>query len=212
MRALVIGGTGSTGKHLVQDLLHDDTFTEVHAFVRREISTRHPKLHVHVIDFEHPESWSDLVVGDMAFSCLGTSLKEAGSKEAQHRIDVGYQLAFARAARKNGVPTFALISAVGADIHLRLFYNRIKGEVEEGVKAAGFERTVILRPSLLDRGSKGRFREDAGVKIIKALNRLGLFRRLRPITTGLLAEKMLKIAKESEAGLHIVTADEIHKA
>ena len=75
MKALVIGGTGATGKHLVQDLLQDDSTTEVHIFVRRQVNLSHPKLHVHVVDFEHPEQWADLVQGDAAFSCLGTSLK-----------------------------------------------------------------------------------------------------------------------------------------
>lgn len=212
MKALVIGGTGATGKHLVQDLLQDNSTTEVHIFVRRQVNLSHPKLHVHVVDFEHPEQWADLVQGDTAFSCLGTSLKEAGSKEAQHRIDVDYQLSFARTARRNGVHTFALISAVGADVHSRLFYNRLKGEVEEGLKALQFGRTVILQPSFLDRGAKGRFREDVGMKVFKVLNRIGLLRRLRPITTEMLAARMLKLAKTLPDGLHTVTADAIHRA
>ena len=91
MKALIIGATGATGKDLVNKLLHDNDFEEVHAFVRRPLEIESDKLKSHVVDFENPDSWKDLVKGDVAFSCLGTTLKDAGSKDAQRKVDFDYQ-------------------------------------------------------------------------------------------------------------------------
>ena len=87
MKALIIGATGATGKDLVTQLLADDTYSEVHCFVRKPLALSHPKLHDHVVNFDTPEAWADLLHGDVAFSCLGTTLAVAGSKEAQWRVD-----------------------------------------------------------------------------------------------------------------------------
>src|SRR5215213_2193835 len=103
MHALLIGATGATGKDLLNLLLKDETFHQIDIFVRRKLELQHEKLHVHVIDFDKPEQWQHLVKGDVLFSCLGTTLKVAGSKEAQWKIDYDYQYNFAKAARENNV-------------------------------------------------------------------------------------------------------------
>jgi len=95
--------TPPTGKDLVTQLLADDTYSEVHCFVRKPLALSHPKLHTHVVDFETPEAWADLLRGDVAFSCLGTTLAVAGSKEAQWRVDYDYQYNFAEHCHQNGV-------------------------------------------------------------------------------------------------------------
>ena len=147
MKALIIGATGATGKDLVTQLLADDTYSEVHCFVRKPLTLTHPKLHTHVVDFETPEVWADLLRGDVAFSCLGTTLAVAGSKEAQWRVDYDYQYAFAEHCRNNGVPTFVLISAAGAKAQSKLFYNRMKGQLEDDVKELEF-RSIAYFPTL----------------------------------------------------------------
>jgi len=126
MKALIIGGTGATGKDLVSLLLQDDTISEVHSFVRKTPSLVHPKLRSHVVDFEQPDTWTELLHGDVAFSCLGTTLAQAGSKEAQWRVDYDYQWQFAERCRQNGVPAFVLISAAQADAKSSMFYNKMK--------------------------------------------------------------------------------------
>ena len=82
MKALIIGATGATGKDLLSQLLADDTYSEVHCFVRKPLSLSHPKLHAHVVNFDTPEAWADLLHGDVAFFCLGTTLAVADSKDA----------------------------------------------------------------------------------------------------------------------------------
>lgn len=105
MKAIVIGATGAVGKELVKVLLSRPDYETVITFTRRPLGIDSPKLESHVIDFDRPDTWEDLVRGDVLFSALGTSLKQAGSKEAQYKIDHDYQLSFARAARaKGGVP------------------------------------------------------------------------------------------------------------
>jgi len=209
MKALIIGATGATGKDLVTQLLADDTYSEVHCFVRKPLALTHPKLHAHVVDFETPEAWVDLLRGDVAFSCLGTTLAAAGSKEAQWRVDYDYQYNFAEHCRDNGVPTFVLISAAMANAQSKMFYNRMKGQLEDAIKALGFARLLIFQPSVLVRKGSDRKGEQFGLKMIVFLNKLGLFKRYRPMPTSVLAEKMRKEVTIAPKGIHTFALDEI---
>ena len=209
MKALIIGATGATGKDLVTQLLADDTYSEVHCFVRKPLALSHPKLHTHVVDFETPEAWADLLRGDVAFSCLGTTLAVAGSKEAQWRVDYDYQYNFAEHCHQNGVPTFVLISAAGAKAVSKLFYNRMKGQLEDAVKALSFPSLLLFQPSILIRSNSDRNGENFTVKVIAFLNKLGLFKRYRPMPTAILAQKMRKEVPTAPKGVHTFTLDEI---
>ena len=188
MKGLIIGATGATGKDLLAKLLEDEAFSEIHSFVRKPMSISHPKLHAHVVNFDTPEAWADLLHGDVAFSCLGTTLAVAGSKEAQWRVDYDYQYAFAQQCKANGVATFVLVSAAMANAQSKMFYNRMKGQLEDAVKALGFSRLLIFQPSVLVRGSD-RKGEQLGLKMIVLLNKIGLFKRYRPMPTEILAKK-----------------------
>ena len=209
MKALIIGATGATGKDLVTQLLADDTYSQVHCFVRKPLTLTHPKLHAHVVDFETPEAWADLLRGDVAFSCLGTTLAVAGSKEAQWRVDYDYQYNFAEHCRNNGVPTFVLISAAGAKAQSKLFYNRMKGQLEDAVKALGFPRLLIFQPSILIRSNSDRGGENFTVKVFNFLNKLGILKRYRPMPTAVLAQKMRKEVATVAKGIHTFTLDKI---
>ena len=200
MKGLIIGATGATGKDLLAKLLEDDTYSEVHCFVRKPMSISHPKLHAHVVDFNTPEAWSDLLHDDVAFSCLGTTLAVAGSKDAQWRVDYDYQYAFAEHCKNNGVPTFVLVSAAGAKAQSKLFYNRMKGALEEAVKKLNFPRLLIFQPSILIRSNSDRSGENFTVKAFKFLNKLGILKRYRPMPTEVLAEKMLSAVHNSPKG------------
>ena len=209
MKALIIGATGATGKDLVTQLLADDTYSEVHCFVRKPLALTHHKLHSHVVDFEHPEVWADLLHGDVAFSCLGTTLAVAGSKEAQWRVDYDYQYAFAQQCKANGVPTFVLVSAAMANAQSKVFYNRMKGQLEDAVKALEFKRLIIFQPSILIRSNSDRGAENFSVKAIHFLNKIGLFKRYRPMPTEVLAEEMLSAVYNSPKGTFTFTLDKI---
>ncbi len=200
MRALVIGATGATGKDLVTQLLNDKDFDEVNVFVRKPLTIQNEKLKVHVVDFEKPELWKNSVIGDVAFSCMGTTLKDAGSKEAQRKVDYDYQYEFAKAARENNVDDYILVSAYGANPQSKIFYSKMKGELEEAVKQLHFNKITIFKPGMLERKDSARNGEVLGSRIIKFANKLGLFESQKPLPTDVLAKAMINSSKIKSNG------------
>ncbi len=196
MNAIIIGATGATGKDLLEQILKDDAFTQVAVFVRRPIDIEHPKLTTHIIDFDQTQAWRHLVTGDVLFSCLGTTLKTAGSKEAQWKIDYDYQYQFAKVAKDNGVKHYVLVSSAMANAQSKMFYIKMKGALEEAVKALGFERLSIFNPPTLIRKNSDRAGENIGVKVFQFLNKFGLFASQKPLPTEQLAQVMLTVAKQ----------------
>lgn len=213
MNAIIIGATGATGKDLLQQILKDNTFTQVTVFVRKPISIQHPKLTTHIIDFDQPEAWKHLVTGDVLFSCLGTTLKAAGSQQAQWKIDYDYQYQFAKAAKDNGIKHYVLVSSTGADSQSRFFYMKMKGALEDAVKTLHFERLSIFNPPTLIRKNSDRAGENFGVKALQFLNKFGLFASQKPLPTEQLAQAMLLVAKQPNNTLHFTRKeiDEILK-
>ncbi len=209
MKAIVIGATGAVGKELVRALLDDARYTEVAVFVRRDPGVTHPKLTAHVINFEQPDTWRALVTGDVLFSALGTSLKQAGSKEAQRRIDYDYQYMFAEAAHANGVPHLVLLSSLGADSRSSIFYLRLKGELDDAVQRLGFDTVHIVRPPSLIRPEAKRLGETAVVKILQGLNAVGIAKNLAPMSVDTVARCMMEIGTENHGGVQIITGQDI---
>ena len=209
MKAIVIGATGAVGKELVRALLDDARYTEVAVFVRRDPGVTHPKLTAHVINFEQPDTWRALVTGDVLFSALGTSLKQAGSKEAQRRIDYDYQYMFAEAAHANGVPHLVLLSSLGADSRSSIFYLRLKGELDDAVQRLSFDTVHIVRPPSLIRPEAKRLGETAVVKILQSLNAVGIAKNLAPMSVDTVARCMMEIGTKSRGGVQIITGQDI---
>ncbi|WP_374458911.1 NAD(P)H-binding protein [Chryseobacterium taeanense] len=200
MKALVIGATGATGKDLVNQLLQDKDFEEVNIFVRKPVDIQNEKLKVHIVNFENPEDWKSKVKGDVAFSCLGTTLKAAGSKEAQRKVDFDYQYEFAKAAKENNVDDYILVSAYGANPKSKIFYSKMKGELEEAVKKLHFEKITIFKPGMLERRDSDRAGEVLGSRIIKFANKLGLLKSQKPLPTDVLAKAMINSSKIKSNG------------
>lgn len=209
--AIVIGATGAIGSDLVKQLLDDDSFKEIKIFVRRNICFDHPKLHVYVINFDQPESWKDKVKGDVLFSCLGTTIKQAGTKEAQWKIDHDYQLKFAKAAQENGLKKYILVSSVGADKDSRIFYLRMKGTLEENTKKLGIPCVVIFQPPGLIRKNSDRLGEKLLVKVLQFANSIGVLKNQKPMKTESVAAAMINIAKSDSENNKIISAQDILK-
>ena len=209
MKAIVIGATGAVGKELVRALLDDARYTEVAVFVRRDPGVTHSKLTAHVINFEQPDTWRALVTGDVLFSALGTSLKQAGSKEAQRRIDYDYQHMFAEAAHANGVPHLVLLSSLGADSRSSIFYLRLKGELDDAVQRLGFDTVHIVRPPSLIRPEAKRLGETAVVKILQGLNAVGIAKNLAPMSVDTVERCMMEIGTENRGDVQIITGQNI---
>lgn len=200
MKALVIGATGATGKDLVKKLLADQDFDQVDVFVRKPLGVENPKLTAHIVNFDQPEEWKNLVKGDVAFSCLGTTLKAAGSKEKQWKVDFDYQYEFAKIAKDNNVGDYVLVSSYGANSQSKIFYSRMKGELEEQVKGLHFNKITIFQPGMLERKSSDRSGEVLGGKIIKFVNKFGLFESMKPLPTDVLAQAMINSSKIKSNG------------
>lgn len=209
MKALVIGATGATGTSLVSELLHDADFKEVHVFVRRRVDIGHPKLQCHIVDFETPWLWEKMVRGDVAFSCLGTTLKNAGSKAAQRKVDVDFQYNFAKAAKENAVSDFILVSAYNAKTTSPFFYARMKGDLEDKIRALNFEKLTVFKPGLLDRRNSKRFSENVAVNLLQGINNLGLFKSQKPLPTAVLAKAMVNAAKIKSNGYSEISLNNI---
>ncbi|SFJ58480.1 NAD(P)H-binding protein [Myroides guanonis] len=207
MKCLVIGATGATGYSLVQQLLEDDRFSEVVVFVRSEFPLENDKLKVHQVDFNNHDEWANLIQGDVAFSCLGTTLKQAGSKEKQWKVDYEYQYNFAKNASLNKVPVFVLVSAQGANSDSKMFYSRMKGELENAIDKLSFEKLVIMKPGLLKRPDSDRFGERLAEKMLNAFNSIGVFKSYKPLPVQVLASKMIEKAMSSEEDRIVVVSE-----
>lgn len=209
MKALIIGATGATGKDLVQVLLQNADYTAVVIFVRRSTGIVHPKLTEIVTDFDNVEEVSEFIKGDVWFSCMGTTLKTAGTKEKQSHIDYDIPAKFAEIAKGNGIPKVVLLSAYGASATSKVFYSSIKGKLEDKIGGLSFDQYIIFRPGLLLRKNTDRLGERISAGILHFLNALGLIRKFKPLPTHILAEKMAKAPKVVAEKKRIVSLQDI---
>lgn len=208
--AIVIGATGLVGSHLLKLLLDDESYEKVKVFHRRSTEITHAKLEEHIVDFDHMDSWKTELTGDCLFSALGTTIKKAGSKEAQYKIDYTCQFEVAKAAAENGVSHYALVSSIGANANSKSFYTRIKGELDEAVQDLGFESVLILRPSFLD-GVRDEFRygERIGIALANVVCKLPGLRKFHPIKAITVAKALISGIEREES--QIVEAGDILK-
>lgn len=192
LTAIVIGATGLVGAHCVKLLCDDDRFEKVKTFGRGELKNNHPKIKHHIVNFEKMGDWKDLITGDILFSALGTTIKEARNKEAQYLVDYTFQYNIAQYASTNKVHTYVLISSVGANENAKVFYSRMKGELDRNVMELPFDNIHILRPGLLVGKRKIiRRSEKIGYVVIRILNKLGLLLHFKPIHGHHLARTMI---------------------
>jgi uncharacterized protein YbjT (DUF2867 family) len=208
--AIVIGATGLVGSHVVQLLLSDERYSTVKVFHRRSTGIVHPKLDEHIIDFEDIESWKENVTGDELYSAMGTTIKKAGSKQAQYKIDVTYPLKVARTAASNAVKKYSLVSSAGADKDSKLFYPRIKGELDDAVSRLSFDRITIMRPSILD-GDRQEDRpgERIGLAAMKLAGKIPGLKKYRPIPADQVARAMINSLQDDAGGYYIFEPNEV---
>ena len=146
---LLIGASGLIGSELVQLLLRDDKIKTVKVFVRKSLDITDQKLIEILVDFENLEDFKHEFQGDALFCCIGTTRKKTPDLAAYKAIDYGIVLAAANLARSNQVPQVHLVSAIGAAVSSKIFYNRLKGEIEKDVLKLDFPTTVIYQPAML---------------------------------------------------------------
>lgn len=203
--AVVIGATGLVGSHTVKQLLSDDTFGKVRVLVRKPLELIHPRLEQQVVDFNNYDDYkTKLGTGNCIFCCIGTTMaKVKGDKAEYRKIDFDIPVNAARFGREAGFEQYLLVSAMGADAQSRIFYSRLKGEVEEVIGTFQFKGYHIFRPSfLLGKRNEQRIGEAIG----KALSKLFVFlipSKYKPIEAETVAKAMVKAAKNQKSGYHL---------
>ena len=212
--AILLGATGLIGGYVLQNLLAEERYVRVKAFVRKKMDIEHARLEQHIIDFDQPQTWRSLVNGDDLFCCLGTTIRNAGSQDAFTKVDHDYPLEFAKAAVANGVGKFLLISSLGADAASSNFYLRTKGLVEQHIQELKFPSFIVLRPSML-LGPRKEFR--AGELVGKFFMQvffflfLGTLKKYRAIHAAAVAKAMVMLGLEKSSGLRVIASDEIQR-
>lgn len=211
-RALLAGASGLVGRSLLPLLLESPRYKLVHVLLRRKVTglPTHRRLQLHIVDFDHLPALPPV---DDVFIAIGTTIKTAGSQAAFRRVDFDAVLSTARAGKAAGARRLLVVSALGADPASRIFYNRVKGEMQQAVTRLGYDSVVIVQPSLLvgDRAALGqspRFGEEWANRLLQPV--LGwLPRRVRPIGTDEVARSMLAAALEATPGVRVLGSGEM---
>jgi uncharacterized protein YbjT (DUF2867 family) len=202
---LLAGATGLVGRALLPMLLNHKSVSRVHVLLRRAAPgiEAHPKLEIHSVDFAHLTRVPRV---EDVYIALGTTIKVAGSEAAFRQVDHDYVVAVARAAREAGAKRLAVVSALGADRFSRVFYNRVKGEMEADVGALGYEELCIAHPSLLvgDRASLGQPQRAGEVWTLRLLGPVMPLvpRGIRPIDARDVAASMIAATLSGKPGVH----------
>jgi uncharacterized protein YbjT (DUF2867 family) len=203
--AIIAGASGLIGGHLLDHLLATDAYSKVISISRKPLKKENNKLEQIVIDFDELSTIEGKLKGDHVFCCLGSTIKKAGSKENFYKYDYSYSMELAVITSSNGASMFSIVSSMGANKKSRVFYNRVKGEVEESISQLEFKTIRIFRPSLL-LGERKEFR--FGEKIGEYFSYLlypffPLFKNYRPIKAEKVAKAMVELAFKEEKGVFI---------
>lgn len=204
-QVLLAGATGLTGGELLDCLLGDAGAPIVIAPTRRPLPPRSGLINpVGELAELLPALRGE---PDTAFCCLGTTIRVAGSRAAFRAVDCDLVLGLARRSRELGARHFLVVSAIGADAASPVFYNRVKGEMEQALRAQNWPRLTIARPSLLD-GARREFR--AGERLAAPLMRFAPG-RWRSIEAAVLARALWRLAREPGAGVRVVESDALRR-
>lgn len=208
MKLLLAGATGLVGGHVLAQALADPRIDAVVAPVRRALPA-HPKLLAPTVDFEALPEDAPWWAADAAISALGTTIGKAGSQDAFRRVDHDYQLAVAKLASRHGTPAFVLNSALGADPASRIFYNRVKGELERDLAGLDFASLTFVRPGLIGgERQESRPAERAALVLLGILGPV-LPRAWRINPAGRIAAAMIEAAIAAKPGTHVVNSAEL---
>ncbi len=211
--AIVLGATGLTGGHLVEELLKNDNYSKVKLFSRKSINKNHPKIEEHLIDlFKLKEYTEDFKAHDV-FCCIGTTKAKTPNKDIYKNIDYGIPVNAAKLSAKNGIECFTVISAIGADANSNIFYNRTKGEMEQDVLEKNIPNIYIIRPALIvgNRKEKRLF-EKLATQAFKMFNLIliGNLKKYRSVKSENIAKAMMQVANFWYSA-NIIKSDKINE-
>jgi uncharacterized protein YbjT (DUF2867 family) len=205
---LLLGATGLVGSHVLRLLSGHPAFDRVVVLTRRPLPRErvHGNLEPHLVDFDKLAAHASLFGVDQIISALGTTIRQAGTQQAFRVVDYEYPLAAARLGAERGATHFLLVSSIGADARSRVFYSRVKGELEDAVLALSYRSFTIVRPSLL-LGPRAEYR--LGEQIAKRLAFL-LPSKYKPVGAHAVADALVRAAKADVPGRRVIESREIH--
>ena len=210
---MVLGATGLVGRELLRALLRDPSVARVVAPARRPVEVpegipddSRDKLLSRVVDFTNLEASAGIFAGvSQIFSALGTTIRAAGSRARFRQVDHDFPIAAARLGLQHGATHYLLVSALGADPSSRVFYSRVKGEMERDLLGMGYRSVTIVRPSLL-LGERDEFR--LGEAVAKRLA-WAIPQRWAPVSAGTVAATLAEAAAADREGTRIIESREV---
>jgi len=204
---LILGATGLVGRELLRQLLADEESARVVAITRRPTGVRHEKLDERVLDLAEMDRHADAFAVDDIFCALGTTIKTAGSQERFRFVDHDLPLQAARLGLAHGARHYLIVSSIGANARSRIFYSRVKGQVEEDLRALCYPRLTIARPSLLV-GDRDEFR--LGERLFSHLGWL-MPPAYKPIAARDVARALVALSRDETSGARIVESRELRR-
>lgn len=211
--AIILGATGFTGGILLRQLLHDERYGKIILFTRRSVGFEDPKIEEHGINLFSLEAYKESFYADEVFCCIGSTKKKTPQKKVYKQVDYGIPLTAAKLCIANKIPTLVVVSALGANASSKIFYNRIKGEMERDVLNQKIKNTYMLRPSLIggERDEKRQF-EFFWKQIMKTTSFLmfGPMKKFRAIHPEKIAKTMVYVANQGY-GNPIIKSDIIEE-
>ena len=210
--AIILGASGATGHETLQLLLADDRYSKVKIFVRKSLGITNPKIEEHVINLLQLENYGADFTADEVYCCIGTTKAKTPDRDEYYKIDFGIPATAAKLAKANGIDTYIVVSAVGADKSSSIFYSRTKGEMQEAVLAQNIANTHILQPSLIvARRKESRVMEQIFIAAWKLVNPLlwGGAAKYKSVTAANIAKAMVWLANNNYPDV-IVTSNRIN--
>jgi uncharacterized protein YbjT (DUF2867 family) len=212
--ALIAGATGLVGSSLLRQLLKENYYHKIIVLVRKNIDTKDSRVVQQVVDYNKLTQYANEMRADDVYCTLGTTIKKAGSQEAFKKVDYEYPLALGKIAKQNGAQKFIIVTALGSDAKSPIFYNKVKGEIEDQLKSLKLPHLFILQPSLLvgDR-KENRPGEKVAIVASKVFNHLffGSLKKYRSINIEVVAFGMIHATRHFQEKVRVIMSDEIQE-
>jgi uncharacterized protein YbjT (DUF2867 family) len=211
--AIILGASGATGSELLQRLLADSRYSKIKIFVRKTLNLTDSKIEEHIIDLLQLEKYITDFTADEVYCCIGTTKAKTPDRNKYHKIDFGIPVTAAKLAKANGIGTYIVVSAIGANKGSSIFYSRTKGEMQEAVQQQSIPNTFILQPSLIvARRKESRIMEQLFSGVWKLVNPLlwGGAAKYKSVTAVNIAKAMVRLANNNYPDV-IVTSNKINE-
>lgn len=211
--AIILGASGLTGQELLRKLIIDERYQTIKLFSRKKTENTSSKVIEIVGNLLTLENFKEDFNADEVFVCIGTTAKKTPDKIMYKNIDFGIPASASKLAKENHIPTFIVVSAMGANAKSSVFYNKTKGEMEQAVLSEKIKHTYILRPSIIGGNrNENRPMEKIGIAIFKLLQPLmvGKLKKYRIIEAENISKAMIYLANE-KPGLQIIESDKIQE-